>query len=113
MNLPGIFFTLFAGVLVLAMPVYAGDTGALPSHGAAVSGPGGITSPADSRLEQSAEPVEEEPAAPSASDWLAIPPDPARHTLWVPTAEWATCLALTIPLFMIDPFFVNTGTVSA
>jgi hypothetical protein len=41
-----------------------------------------------------------------------MPPDPARHNLLVPTAEWATALALTIPLFMIDPAFVNTGTVS-
>lgn len=114
MSLQGISSAVFAGALVLAMPAYAVDTGVLPgSHGAAVSGPSGITSPADSGFEQSGEPTQGEALARSESDWLAIPPDPARHNLWVPTAEWATCLALTIPLFMIDPSFVNTGTVSA
>ena len=114
MSLPGISSTVFAGALVLAMPVYAVDTGVLPgSHGAAVSGPSGITSPADSGFEQSGEPAQGEARARSESDWLTIPPDPARHNLWVPTAEWAVCLALTIPLFMIDPSFVNTGTISA
>jgi len=113
MSLSGISSTVLAGVLVLAMPVYARDTGVLAgSHGAAVSGPSGITSPADSGFEQSGEPAQEARAR-SESDWLTIPPDPARHNLWIPTAEWATCLALTIPLFMIDPSFVNTGTVSA
>lgn len=93
-------------MLVLAMPVHAVDTGVLPgSHDAAVGGPSEILSPPDSALDQSGEPAE--------PDWLAIPPDPARHNLWVPTAEWAVCLGLTIPLFMIDPAFVNTGTVSA
>jgi hypothetical protein len=114
MSLPGISSTVFVGALLLAMPVYAVDTGVLPgSHGAAVSGPSGITSPTDSGFEQSGEPAQGEAPARSESDWLTIPPDPARHNLWVPTAEWATCLALTIPLFMIDPSFVNTGTVSA
>lgn len=113
MSLPGMFSTVFAGALLLAMPVYAVDTGVLPeSHGAAVSGPSGITSPADSGIEQSGEPAQGEAPAPSEVDWLTIPPHPARHNLWVPTAEWAVALALTIPLFMIDPAFVNTGTVS-
>jgi len=74
------------------MPVHAADTGG-------VGGPSEISAPAET-------PARSEP------DWLAIPPDPARHNLWVPTAEWATALALTIPLFMIDPGFVHTGTVS-
>lgn len=114
MTLAGMFPTVFACALVLAMPVYAVETGVLPgSHDAAGGGPGGIASPADSGLEPSGEPVEEETLAPSEADWLTIPPDPARHNLWVPTAEWAVCLALTIPLFMIDPDFVNTGRVSA
>jgi hypothetical protein len=114
MSLPGISSTVFAGALVLAMPVYAVDTGVLPGiHGAAFSGPSGITSPADSGFEQPEEPAQEEVPARSEADWLTIPPDPARHNLWVPTAEWAVCLGLTIPLFMIDPAFVNTGTVSS
>jgi hypothetical protein len=105
---------VFAGALVLAMPVYAVDTGVPPgSHGAAVSGPSGITAQDDSGSEQSGEPAEGEAPARSEADWLTIPPHPARHNLWVPTAEWAVALALTIPLFMIDPAFVNTGTVSA
>lgn len=58
-------------------------------------------------------PPEAEAPAPRAADWLADPPHPARHNLWVPTLEWATCLTLTIPLFMIDPGFVNVGPVSA
>jgi hypothetical protein len=114
MSLPGISSTVFAGALVLAVPVYAVDTGVLPgSRGAAFSGPSGITSPADSGFEQSGESAQGEALARSESDWLAIPPDPARHNLWVPTVEWTVALALTIPLFMIDPDFVNTGTVSA
>ena len=114
MSLSGISSTVLAGVLVLAMPVYARDTGVLAgSHGAAVSGPSGITSPADSGFEQSGEPAQEEARAQSESDWLTAPPDPARHNLWVPTVEWATCLSLTIPLFMIDPSFVNVGPISA
>jgi hypothetical protein len=114
MSLPCISSTVFAGALVLAMPVCAVDTGVLPgSHGAAVSGSSGITSPADSGFEQSGEPAQGEALARSESDWLTIPPDPARHNLWVPTIEWTVCLALTIPLFSIDPDFVNTGTVSA
>jgi hypothetical protein len=109
MSLRSISFTAFAGVLALAMPAYAVDTGVLPeSHGAA-----GIASPDDSGLAQLSEPAEEDVVARPEPDWLAIPPDPSRHNLWVPTAEWATALALTIPLFMIDPSFVNTGTVSA
>ncbi|MCC6766713.1 MAG: DUF3943 domain-containing protein [Deltaproteobacteria bacterium] len=111
MSLRGISSAVFAGALALATPVYAVDTDVLPgSPGAAALGP---ISPADSGFEQSGEPAEGEAQARSELDWLTIPPDPARHNLWVPTVEWATCLALTIPLFMIDPSFVNTGTVSA
>ena len=114
MSLPGIFSTVFVGALVLAMPVYAVDTGVLPgSHGAAVSEPSGITSPADSGFEQSGEPAQGETRARSEPDWLTIPPDPARHNLWVPTAEWVICLGLTLPLFVIDPSFVNVGRISA
>lgn len=114
MSLPRISFAVFAAALVLGMPVYAADTGVLSgSHGAAVSGPSGITSPADSGLEQSGKPAQGEALARSESDWLTIPPDPARHNLWVPTAEWATCLALTIPVFLIDPSAVNVDPISA
>jgi hypothetical protein len=114
MSLPGISSTVFAGALVLAMPVDAVDTGVLPgSHGAAVNGPSGSTFPADSGFEQSGEPAQGEALARRESDWLAIPPDPARHNLWVPTAEWAVCLALTIPVLTIDPSFVNVGPISA
>jgi len=105
MSLPGISATVFVAALVLAMPVHAIETG-----DPVVSG---LTAPADAGFEPSGEPAQGEAPARRESDWLAIPPDPARHNLWVPTAEWATCLALTIPLFMIDPAFVNTGTVSA
>jgi len=109
MNRPGISSIVFAAMLVLAMPVHAVETGVLPeSHGAA--GPSGITAPADAESERLPEPAEA--PAPSETDWLAAPPHPSRHNLWVPTAEWAVALALTIPLFMIDPAFVNTGTVS-
>lgn len=103
MNRPGICSIVFAATLVVAMPVHAADTGVLPgSHGAA-----------DSGVEQPAEPAEREAPVRSEEDWLAAPPHPSRHNLWVPTAEWAVALALTIPLFMIDPAFVNTGTVSS
>jgi len=104
MSSRGCSLAAFAGALVLATAAHAVDT---------VSGPSGITSAADSGLEQSGEPAQGEAPARSEPDWLTIPPDPARHNLWVPTAEWAVCLALTIPLFMIDPAFVNTGTFSA
>src|SRR5262245_58259780 len=80
MSLPGSFSTVFAGALVLAMPVYAADTGVLPgSHGADSSEPSGITAPADSGLELSGEPAQEEAHGRSEPDWLTIPPDPARH----------------------------------
>jgi hypothetical protein len=113
MSLRGICSVVFASALVSALPVYAVDTSVLPgSHRAAVSGPSGINSPGDSGFEQSGEPDQGETRARSEPDWLTIPPDPARHNLWVPTAEWATCLALTIPLFTLAPSFVHTGTVS-
>ena len=82
-------------------------------QGAAFSGPGGISAPDDSGFDQPAEPVQDEARARSESDWLTAPPDPARHNLWVPTVEWATALSLTIPLFMIDPSFVNVDPISA
>lgn len=113
MSLPGISSTVLA-VLALAIPAYAVDTGVLPgSHGAAVSRPSAITFMADSGFERSGEPAREEPLARSEPDWLTIPPHPDRHNLWFPTAEWVVALGLTIPIFMIDPSFVNTGTVSA
>jgi len=83
------------------------------NHGAALDEPRAITFPTGSGIEQPGEPTEGEEPARGESDWLTIPPDPARHNLWVPTAEWATCLALTIPLFLIDPSFVNVGPISA
>jgi hypothetical protein len=104
MRLP-VFSTILAGVLVIAMPVYAADPGILAGgHGAGVDDSGGITS--------AGEPAEGEAAPRTETDWLTAPPHPDRHNLWFPTAEWAVALALTIPLFMIDPAFVNTGTVS-
>jgi hypothetical protein len=113
MSLWSFLSTVLASALVLAMPVYAVETGVLAgSHGAASSGPSGITAPVDSGSAQSEEAAGEEAPAGSESDWLASPPHPSRHNLWVPTAEWAVALALTIPLFMIDPAFVNTGRVS-
>lgn len=112
MNRPGLCSIVFAATLVLATPVFAVDTDVLPeSRGAASSGPSGIIAPADSELE-AAGPLPAEVAPRHAEDWLTAPPHPSRHNLWVPTAEWAVALALTIPLFMIDPAFVNTGTVS-
>lgn len=114
MSLRRISSTIFAGALVLAMPFHAIATDALPtSQGAAPSAPSGISAPADSGFEQSEEPTQRAARVRTKSDWLTDPPDPARHNLLVPTAEWAVALALTIPLFMIDPAFVNTGTVSA
>jgi hypothetical protein len=111
MNPPGISSIVFAATLVVAVPVHAVETGVFPeSHRAA--GPSGITDPADAESERPSEPAHAEAPAPNETDWLAAPPHPSRHNLWVPTAEWAVALALTIPLFMIDPAFVNTGTVS-
>jgi hypothetical protein len=112
MNLRGICSVVCAGTVVLAMPAYAVDIGVRPGSHGAVSEPSEISSPADAGLEQPGEPAKREIEARPESDWLASPPDPSRHNLWVPTAEWAVALALTIPLFMIDPAFVNTGTVS-
>lgn len=111
MSLPGFSSTVFAGALVLAMPAYAVETGVLP--GANFSGPSGITSPADNGLEQSGEPAQAEALARSEVDWLTAPPDPERHSVWIPTAEWTVALSLTIPLFLIDPSFVHTGTFSS
>jgi len=89
MRLASIFLTVVAA-LALAVPAQAADSGFELGH----------------------EPVPTEARAPS-SDWLASPPDPARLNLWVPTLEWATCLSLTIPLFLIDPSFVNVGPLSS
>jgi hypothetical protein len=102
MSSRGCSFAVFVGALVLATA----------SHAVAFSGPSEIPAPADSGLEQPEEPAQGEVEARKEPDWLAIPPDPARHNLWVPAAEWATCLALTIPLFTLAPSFVHTGTVS-
>ncbi len=129
MSSRGCSLAVFAAALVLATAGHAVDTAALGtfgetivaarnwpeagSHGTAFSVPSGITSAADSEFEQPGEPAEGEARARSESDWLAIPPDPARHNLWVPTAEWAVCLGLTIPLFLIDPSFVNVDPLSA
>jgi hypothetical protein len=119
---------LFAGALVLATASHAADMLVLATfdetvvtarnwpagrHGAALRWPSGITSPADSEVEQPGEPAQGETKELIESDWLTSPPDPKRHNLWVPTAEWTTCLVLTIPLFMIDPSFVNVGTLSS
>ncbi len=112
MSLSDISSTVFAAALVLAMPLHAVDAGVLPgSHG---SRPNGPTYSSNSGFEPSEEPPQQEEAlAGSEADWLTSPPHPDRHNLWVPTVQWTVCLALTIPLFMIDPAFVNTGTVSA
>jgi hypothetical protein len=114
MSLPVILYTVFAGALVLATPVYAVETISLPGvHDAAASAPGGNDSPADTLLKESAEPAQGEALAQSEVHWLTAPPDPDRHSVWIPAAEWAVALSLTIPLFLIDPAFVNTGTLSA
>jgi hypothetical protein len=113
MRVPGISSTIFAGALALATPVHAVETIVLPgSHSAASSAPGGIPSPADDGLKHSEELAEEEAVARSEEHWLTAPPDPDRHSVWIPTAEWAVALSLTIPLFLIDPAFVNTGKFS-
>ncbi len=81
---PSAFFcALVAATLVVAAPAHADNTIA----------------------------VEDAPN-PRGAHWLTDPPHPDRHNLWVPTVEWATALSLTIPIFMIDPAFVNTGTIS-
>jgi hypothetical protein len=129
MSSRGCSLAVFAGALVLATAGHAVDTVGLGtfgetivaapnspeagSHGAAFSEPSVIASPADSGVEQPGEPAQGEARARSESDWLAIPPDPARHNLWVPTAEWTVCLALTIPLFLIDPSSFNVDPISA
>jgi hypothetical protein len=109
MSSRGCSLAVFAGALVLATAGHAVDTVVLGtfgetivaalnrpeagSHGAAFSGPSGIASPADSGFEQSGEPAQGEARARSESDWLTIPPDPARHDLWVPTVEWGCAWA--------------------
>ena len=117
MSLRGIahlFSVVFTAVLLMAVPVYAAESGALPeAHGTAAGDPNEIAAPADSELEPTEDAAQAEPPIRPEPDWLAVPPDPSRHSLLVPTVEWATCLALTIPLFMIDPAFVNTGRVSS
>jgi hypothetical protein len=129
MSSRGCSLAVFAGALVLATAGHAVDTvvpgtfgetiGAARnwpqagSDGAAFSGPSGITAPADSGFEQPGEPAQGEARARRESDWLTIPPDPARHNLWVPTAEWAVCLSLTTALFTIDPAAFNVDPLSA
>lgn len=110
MSLPCIWSTVLAAALVVDSPACAVETGVLP--GATFSGPGAIISLADNGLEHSGEPGQEETAAPAEVDWLTAPPAPDRHSVWIPTAEWTVALALTIPLFLIDPAFVNTGEFS-
>jgi hypothetical protein len=110
MSLSSISFTVFAGALVLSTPVYAVETGILPGgHGAALSS----EIATDNGLTNADKPAQDDALAQRKADWLGAPPDPDRHTLWIPTAEWAVALSLTIPLFMIDPAFVHTGTFSA
>jgi len=111
MSLPGIFSTVFAGALIVATPAYAVEMAVLP--GVAFGGTSAIASAADNGLEHSGEPAPGEALARSDEHWLTAPLDPERHSVWIPTAEWAVALSLTIPLFMIDPAFVNTGTLSA
>ncbi|HYC53636.1 MAG TPA: DUF3943 domain-containing protein [Candidatus Binatia bacterium] len=112
MSLSGIWSTIFAGALVLATPVYAVETRGIPGgHGAAFGGESGIAAEPDDASKHLAQAAGA--LAQRESDWLAAPPDPDRHTLWVPTAEWAVALSLTIPLFMIDPSFVHVGPISA
>lgn len=114
MSLRGISCAVFAATLIVAMPVFGAETGVLPAgHGAVPSEPSLTISPADTGSELSGEAAEKEALARRQADWLAAPLDPDRHTLWVPTAEWTVALSLTIPLFMIDPSFVHTGTISA
>lgn len=124
----GCSLAVFAGALVLATAGHAVDPAVLGtfgetivaarnrpeagSHGAALSGPGGIASPADAGFEQTGEPAQGEARARSESDWLAAPPDPARHNLWVPTVQWTVALSLTIPLFLIDPDAFNVSPIS-
>lgn len=102
---------VFASALALAAPVYAADTGVLPGGHEASGGQDGIPSPTDN--EHAGEPEQEEVVAGSKADWLAAPVEPDRHSVWIPTAEWAVALSLTIPLFMIDPAFVHTGKFSS
>ncbi|MFN2427240.1 MAG: DUF3943 domain-containing protein [Candidatus Binatia bacterium] len=113
MSLPRIFCcTVFAGALALATPVYAAETGGLPGgHGAAFGGPDQTTSSDDNG--QLGEVAEGEALEQSEVDWLTAPPAADRLSVWIPTAEWTVALSLTIPLFLIDPSFVNTGKFSA
>lgn len=114
MSFRSIVSIVLASALVVAVPVHAVDTVVLFGRdGAGVGRPGEIPSLADSGFEPSGEVAAEDAPARRERDWLADPPHPARHNLWVPTAEWTVALALTIPLFMIDPAFVNTGRVSS
>ena len=123
---PGISAAVVASVLLVAIPAHATDTTATGaviadarngldagSLGAAEREHDDVTFPVEPDTAQPAESVGAEARVYEDSDWLAAPPDPARHNLWVPTAEWATALALTIPLFMIDPSFVNVDPISA
>jgi hypothetical protein len=115
MSLPGILSTVFAGALVLPVldtPVWAAETGVLPGvHRAAW--PSGNALPADNGMKHSEAAAQGEAQERSQVDWLTAPPDPDRRRVWIPAAEWAVALSLTIPLFLIDPAFVNTGTLSA
>jgi hypothetical protein len=113
MSRPGISSTVLAATLALATPVYAVETVVLPGLRGPAGGLSGITSPAENGSKHSREPAEGQAPERSEEHWLTAPPKPDRHSVWIPTAEWAVALSLTIPLFLIDPSFVHTGKFSA
>lgn len=122
MSFRGIAAAVVVGVFAWAMPGHAVDTAVPGRSGASGLGPlvglqvaasDDTTDSPDPGVEQPAAPEPAEVAAPAEPDWLASPPDPARHNLWVPSVEWATALSLTIPLFMIDPSAFNVAPISA
>jgi hypothetical protein len=103
--------SVFASALALATPVYAVETHVLPGVQSAAGVSGGIIPPADDGSGQLREPAEGNSRY--ESRWLVDPPGPERRSLFVPTLEWTVAFSLTIPLFMIDPSFVHTGTISS
>ena len=134
MSLQGITSAVLAGTLVLATPACALETVVLPGfHGAAGSGFPGMASPTNAGLRYAQAPARKEAIGEARGeaqgeaqdesvgealerrepDWLTDPPHPDRLNLWIPATEWAVALGLTIPLFLIDPAFVNTGKFSA
>ncbi len=110
----GVFAWVMPGHAVdTAVPGRSGTFGIRPQAGLQFAASSDIIAAPDAGAEQPAEPAPAEDAAPAEPDWLASPPDPARHNLWVPSLEWATALSLTIPLFMIDPSAFNVAPISA